>query len=210
MNDAAPRTETVRPYLEYGRVSTAGRDVYGVDGAAGRIAARRAAGCLLEPEPGDLVLISLDANGLGFILSVLTRREDRQQPHRLSVDGDLDLTARGGSICLDAEGHVGVSGRSLGIEADQAAVSLVRTDFAGRLVNAQVKTVNLLTESIDTMCRRLTQRLGSLFRRVETHQEIQSGSSRHLTDGHHVVQADSATILSENVSKIDGRQVQLG
>ena len=57
-----------------------------VQAGARRLAARRAASCLLEPEPGDTVLIGGDLARC-YVLAVLERVADG--PARLSIEREL-------------------------------------------------------------------------------------------------------------------------
>ena len=69
------------------------------------LVARRAASCLLAPEPGDRVLLTLQPEP--FVLAVLERDHDRAA--RLEVRGDAVMTTSGE---LTLEGNEGVAVRT--------------------------------------------------------------------------------------------------
>src|SRR5262245_6060935 len=64
----------------------------------GEVIARRAASCLLQPEPSDRVLVALAPEP--FVLAVLERGSDRRA--ELAVDGAAVLRVSG-TLELDAE-----------------------------------------------------------------------------------------------------------
>src|SRR5690625_425841 len=60
--------------------------------------ARRAFGCLVQPEVGDVVLVDDDPSGVSYVLSVLERPEPRSAT--LSVPGDMHLVAPTGALSI--------------------------------------------------------------------------------------------------------------
>jgi hypothetical protein len=86
--------------MDYGKVI--GKDGPGfmveIEGASCK--ASRAVNCLVEPEPGDLVLTSGDSFGRRYILSVLERRETESVS--LSFEGDVDLKVNKGRFSASA------------------------------------------------------------------------------------------------------------
>jgi hypothetical protein len=204
------RYDKLGPELEYGLVSHCSEEVFGVKTDAGDFILRRADGCLLEPGPGDRVLCCLDSSGTGYVLSVLERTEKNRDHAQLALEGEVHIKARNGSLHLDADDELALTGRRLSLEAEEGRAGFSLFDLDGVFVNARVKIMNLFGESMNTLCERLSERLGSFYRHVETHEELQAGSSRHVAEGPYVIQARNTTVVSEKISKIDGEQVQLG
>ena len=66
MTDLAQDHTTSLPSLEYGTVLRATAEEYRVGTSWGEIACRRAAGCLLQPAPGDTVLVAREDGVVGF------------------------------------------------------------------------------------------------------------------------------------------------
>ena len=97
------------PTLVYGRVVRSDREgdtehvVVVVDDTLRVVRAQRAASCLLVPCTNDRVLLS-EADS-SFVLSVLERtgEEDAQ----LTIDGDAELSARGGRLRLQGKQRCG-------------------------------------------------------------------------------------------------------
>lgn len=78
--------------------------------------ARRAASCLLEAGPGDLVLLATASTGACFVLAVLQAAE----PRAVALDGDATIRAAHGRIDIVARDDVGlVTGGKLELSADE-------------------------------------------------------------------------------------------
>src|SRR3546814_19676989 len=82
----------------------------------GAIWVTAAAGCLLQPAVGDVVLVSVAGANNGYILSVLERGRPEQDAV-MSVPGTLQLRARHVEICAPSELNLG-DGGSLHINCD--------------------------------------------------------------------------------------------
>ena len=183
MHNLAPKNDLSRPTLEYGEVVSHGNDGFVVAVSFGAISAQQAAGCLLRPEPGDLVLLSLDASGLSYILSVLERHESNTGATHLHFENNLNISAP--NIVLSAEQtNCLVSGEEtalvspkLSVTAEHCDAHLEKTSFFGRVVKAQAKTMQLVAHTVEHIFTDLTQRLQNSTRLVEEHEEVQAKNS---------------------------------
>jgi len=63
-------------FLEYGTVKLAEGGAFTVAAESGTVTAKRAFSCLIEPLPGDAVLVSRAASGC-YILAILERHGDQ-------------------------------------------------------------------------------------------------------------------------------------
>ncbi len=194
--------------LEYARVCSCADGTFGVRTGAETVTAKQADGCLLQPQPGDTVLLSLSPHGNHYILTVIERA--RKEHNDIVLSGDVTLTAMGGSINLEAEHCLNLESPGIRVDAQEGALNIESCSFLGKLFNGHVESINLLGKNCNSLFKRMTQRLEVLFRHVSAHEEMQAASSRRVVDGHCVIQAENTTVLSEKVSKIDGKQVQLG
>ena len=94
--------QALQPWMEYGTVLRTQRDGFIVGTQDGELACEQAVGCVVAPRAGDVVLLSLDAQGTAFILSVLSR-DTRQGQTELDFTGDVTLRVREGNLNLTAE-----------------------------------------------------------------------------------------------------------
>jgi hypothetical protein len=209
MSQPAPRIVIQsEPSLTNGHVLALCGQRYAVSTKRGEVRAEPAAGCLLKPEPGDLVLLSLDGADI-FILSVLRRALGREDAE-MDFPGALALRTRG-DIRLLADGDLSAAAsRSMTFYAETAEAHFGEATLVSRVARATAKTLAVMAEAMETVAASLTQRLKNSVRLVEEHEEVQAGSSRLLVENTLTVHAKNALHVAEDVVKIDAGQVHLG
>lgn len=181
----------------------------------GPLEAVKAAGCLLVPAPGDRVLVAWDTSGRAFVLSVL-ERADQSGVNDLDFDGSVRLRA-GGDLCLDAgrdlaasaQGELALNSDHLNVRAQDGQLEIGRASFWSRAVEARVERIQVLAQTVDHVFRTLTQRLKNAFRQVEDHEEIQTGSTRHLVEDHLMVTAKNAEHQAEETIQLTAGQIHM-
>src|SRR5690606_25847327 len=139
MENAARSVLPKQVFQEYAPVVARAADGRLVVGAAlGPVTAHRAASCLVDAEPGDTVLLAIDADGLAFVLAVLTRAPTEGAAKRgvtLEVEGDLQLRTRSGQVKIAAqEGVEIVTPTTVGVTAGALEVRAVTTSLVGQAV----------------------------------------------------------------------------
>jgi len=203
--------------LEYGEVLREGDGVYLVATSHGPMHAVQAAGCLLRPSAGDTVLVSVNGQGVSFVLTVLEQAPGRAQSDivlngcvRMHVrDGDLNIVADR-SLGFSAATELDLAAESLGVHAASGKVNIERLSVSGAFVRCQIKAIKYVGKTIETICSRLTQRVRNAVRYVQEHEEIQSNSTRYLVEETITVHAKNAVHVAEEIVKIDAEQVHLG
>lgn len=218
MDNLAEKIKRAEPVLEYGIVE--GRTENGcLVFASGALSeARIAAGCLIKPDAGDLVLLSVDRPGGIYVLSILERRATDKPSNDLVFEGDVNLEIRRGSlniaagedIRLNSAKNLCTASRSLDINAMEGKAKVSTLSFIGNFLDARIEKLKLLADTADTILRRAVQRLTSSFRYIEEHEEIQSASTRMLVDGTLTMQTKNTMHTAEGHIKIDAEQIHLG
>lgn len=206
-----------QPFLSYARVREKTDSGFLLHGDAGSFSAERAAGCLLAPEPGDLVLLSADVSGKAHILCVL-ERERPESPNRLVLQGTSSLEVQSGSFSMMAEGgiHLGsmealsLTAPCFSLCATQADISLEETRMAGKNLTASLERIRTVAQTMDTFVKNWVQRMVSCFRYVKEHDEKQCASARELVSGTLTVQTGNSVHTAEGHVKIDAEQIHLG
>src|SRR5262245_2982637 len=90
---------------------------YAVETQFGTLRSRRAASCLLEPEPGDEVLVSGPAPESAYIIAVLERRAT--SPANIAFVGETRVSITGGSLRLEADAAIQVdAGKRLALTSE--------------------------------------------------------------------------------------------
>src|SRR5690606_38231936 len=113
----------------------------------GEVIARRAASCLLQPEPGDRVIVG--AVPEAWVLAVLERDETR--PAELAFEGDAVVRSRRGRIDLrapevqvSAGRRVGLAAREMSLQGGAAQIAVDRLEARGRAATASFDEVSLV------------------------------------------------------------------
>ena len=214
MDNLARKQESTRPELEYGHVvstrETVKRTVR-VATSLGEIEAQRAVGCLVCPEEGDSVLVSLNASGKAWILSVLARNPDvASTPTALELEGDSILRVTNGGLTIAPETEFScVTGKAM-LHAGKTSVSTDQLSLVTRLLNTQAERVKSVAGMVDAISREFTRRVSNYFRFTKDHEDCQAKSRRQLVDETMTIQSKNAVIVSEEQVKIDGELIHMG
>lgn len=207
MNNLATKQEPVRPELEYGRVTTAG-DTLKVTVPFGEIKAVRAVGCLVCPEEGDTVLLSLDNDGGAWVLSVLAR--ESQAPTAMELEGDSVLRIKGGGLTVAPDTELQCITGKAALHAEDAEVSAGRVSLTAKLFTSQLERVKNVAGVVDDISREYTRRVVNYFRFTKEHEDCQAESRRQLVDETMTMHSKNTVIVSEEDVKIDGELIHMG
>ena len=195
-----------QPVLIEGWVETTINDQLRVTTEQGRYAARKAASCLLMPKPGDQVLLSIHSASV-YVLAVLEQADP--EASQINLPGEASIRA-GSNLHLSATQALSCASQTLSVGAEQAEISIERTQFIGHLVALQAERIRSVFSSADQIYRRLSQRMVEYFRATQEHEETQANSSRKLVEEDLSLQSRNTHIISEENVKVDGELVQLG
>lgn len=183
---------------------------------AGAIWVVPAAGCLLQPELGDVVLISA-AGAKGYVLTVLERAH-QDKTAVIAVQGDVCLQARGGRLELASEqGLVLDAGAELTVDAQAAYVRLQQAkvhcdDLSVSGVQMQSRwdrRTDVAREQVDIAVSSETH-FGRSTRRIAGHEEVSMDSSRQVVTRDLTLRAGTATLMGRDRVAVDGDSVQIG
>ncbi|CAM3850308.1 DUF3540 domain-containing protein [Bordetella bronchialis] len=175
-----------------------------------------AAGCLLQPEVGDLVLLSVAA-GQGYILTVLERGTPESiacieipGSLRLSVpDGRLEVQARQG-VALDAGDALSLRAQSATAAFDRAEVASESLRLAGQDMHTCWTTRTDVSGTRLDIATRGETHLAQSVRRIAGHEDVSAGSLRQTVDEDWSVQAATADLKARDRVAIDAGSVQIG
>lgn len=201
----------------YGAVE--GRDgaAYLVRVGAELVSARRAKGCLLEPETGDTVLVARSEHHGSFVLSVLIGKEDGGESV-LAVDGDLTLRSNGGrveivggeGVSVTSGGEVAVNAPSVAARTMSAALFADTLSYFGRKVEAQVDTVRLLGQTLESVIDHVSSRVKHSFRTVDELERVKARELHVNVESTLNLHGKNTLLTAEKVVKLDGEQISIG
>lgn len=207
MNNLARKHETLAPQLEYGRVILVDSGLV-VESSLGELEAQKAVSCLVCPEVGDSVLLSVDTQGGVWILSVLSRAE--AGPTALEVEGDLTLRSKNGSLTFAADEELTCISSKAALHSDDVEISAGKVSLTSRLFSSNVERVKKVAGNVDEISREFTRRVVNYFRFTKEHEDCQAESRRQLVDETLTIQSKNTMIVSEEHVKIDGELIHMG
>lgn len=209
MELTAKKTDVSQPTLEYGVIAAPCEGGFIITSDQGIINAGVAVSCLVTPEPGDVVLISMDESGCSYVLSILERPEKAQKGTELSFEGDLSIMVHGGRMSLASEDSLALASKDFELSAEKGRVTIEKASFFGRLVENNIERIKVVAETMDSVIRRAVQRFTSSYRYVEEHEEVQSASTRMIVDGTLTMHTKNTMHVAEGHVKIDAEQIHL-
>ena len=204
------------PLMETGIVQGCGREACIVLSEAGIRSARRAAGCLLQPQAGDRVLCINDERGQYYILNVLER--SAETPAVVDFEHGAVIRSERGAITLAASqrldltaaGPVQLLGKSLAVSAEEAVCRIGRTTLAGDELSSHVSRVRVFADSVATVARSMLQRLKNCFRKVDGLDQLNAGDKLETVQNLSATRARQAVITAEQDVRLDGARVHIG
>jgi hypothetical protein len=181
------------------------------------VRAKRAASCLLDPVPGDVVLVAAaDHDGPAYVLAVLER--EAGTPGDIVADGDLAIRLPSGSLSLvAADGvqivsskEVGVVSGAIRLNAVDGSVALERLSFVGKLLRAEIGKAKVFGETLDSVLERVSQRVKRSYRIVEEHDHVRAEQIDYAAKKRLGLHGETALITAETLAKVEGDQIHLG
>ncbi len=159
------------------------------------LAARRAFSCLVQPEPGDVVLVSAS-----YILAVLERPGTAAM--RVALPDGATLAADGGRLNLVAD--------TLVMKAETTQVAARTLGVAATQTDARLGRVSAIAEAIETIATRIIGRFRRSYRFVEEGEHLRARDIDQRASGHMALKGDTTTLQAGLVVKIDGAQIHMG
>lgn len=195
-------------YLFAAEVKGRGEGSYLVLMKHGLVKATRAAGCLLEPEIGDLVLTAVAEDGQTFILNVLTRTHGHVEAKISSSSPDLRIEAR--RLRIDTEEDLAVFSPQLAVQTEMGRGKIDNLQIEGHLLENRFDHVTVIAKTVERVAERVIERLGRVYRQVTEFEESRVGRLRLLVDGLLFLCSKNTNLRSEKRVKIDAEKIHLG
>lgn len=182
----------------------------------GRIAARRAVSCLVEPACGDRVLLAGPDPDEVYVLAVLAR--PGPEPLVLKAVGDLTLAVKDGRFSVLAERGVSLAsgedlsltGKLLRVRAREGHLALDRLFYTGARILARARRIRLVGRLLDAVMERASLRVKRAYRFVEETDLVRAGEIDQRAEGCVNIRGESAVVFAKKLVKMDAEQIHLG
>jgi hypothetical protein len=216
MDNLARVLDSEQAFLEYGKVIGSEDRYFTVETDRAEMQATKSVSCLVEPLPGDTVLVSQTASGKCYVLSILERED--QGPTSLAFDGDVDLRAREGRLRLAAqEGIDLVSAKDtalisaqLSVNSVQGEVSIQHLSFFGNFLQGQIQKIKLIGQACDSVLERVSQKVKRCYRRVEELEQLTAGQLNYRVNKLMSLRGKYSVLTAEEDVRIDGDKILMG
>jgi len=177
---------------------------------------KRAVGCLIEPEVGDLVLLCEAANEqTSFIINVLLR--ERADAGNVCLPGGVimhtvgkQLTVHADSVDLKARETIGLSTVHLDINAVAATTRVGHLQTWADSMETTVERVTLTAKSFTEQVGRMISRIRESWRKVEGLDETRAARMTVYVQGSHQIDAQHVSVNAEGFVRIDGKTINIG
>ena len=214
MENLARALDKEENFLEYGTVKLAEGGTFTV-AAAGVVAAKRSFSCLVEPLPGDMVVVSRASSGC-YILAILERHGD--QHACLAFEGDVDLRLKQGRLRVAAQEGIdlvtakdtALVSPELSINSVQAEVSIQQLSFFGTFLQGQIERIKLIGQACDSIFERVSQTVKRSYRWVEELEQLRAGQLNYLVKKLMSLRGKYSILTAEEDVRIDGDKILMG
>ncbi len=202
---------------EWATVTDAEPGGFSVKTETGVVKLKRAASCLVDPEIGDLVLVSISDLGHGYVLAVLEKEPGAKT--KIRFEADVDLSAPAGKVGINSKDgidlasakDVNVLATEVSVNAGKAEANLKETYVRSGSVETSFGTVRVLADAIDTIVANFTQRAKQSLRVVEGLDHVRTGFMNYVAKKSMTLRGEEfSQLTSKKDVHIDGERINIG
>jgi hypothetical protein len=215
MRNLAKKLCSEELYTEAATVLRAGEGQLWLRAGDRELAADRAVSCLVEPEPGDRVLVATGETDC-VVLAVLSRPGDGapciSAPGNLAIRlgrGRLSLAARDG-VEVTTPRELAVSAASVALRALEGSVVVETLRLLGSRLHAEISKVRLVAAEVDSLAERVRARVKRSYRFIEEFDQVRAEHLDYRARGVARVHGENTVITAAEIAKLDGEQILVG
>lgn len=187
-------------------VAELGEGAFLVEQASNRLICRRAASCLLLPEPGDMVLLAPAGEDI-YLLAVLERAAVTPGQWRFEGDAAIGST---GSLQLAAAHTLSLDGHAFTLRADDGEITVENLRYTGVLIQAAAGSLRLIGQACETIVDRITQLTKFSLRRVTQIDQVRAGQLDYEGADRVRIRGKYAAVTAKSLIKAKAKQVHIG
>lgn len=191
------KTPNNTPELQTGHVKNLQGEMYSVQVGAVEKTAKRAAGCVLAPQPGDKVLLLCEDDSLLYILNVL---ENEHEESVLAFPGKVSIQAP--ELDLLGAQRVAMQGAEMELSGVRGRMSFLELGVEARDCEARVRNFRSLAKSVILQAAKCFRYFGEEHTRADR--------VKNQVRGRWSIHADDMDMIAKNDVKVDGKQILLG
>ncbi len=208
MSNLAVKLSHSPPSHEVATVVALDDDSLRVRTARGERWATRATSCLVAPAAGDEVALFDTGDGRLYVIAIL---QSDQAGVEIAVDGDLRLSARGGTcsvtgtqgVALATEGRVSV-------RANEGMFLLEKLTVRAASLLLHTDAARVAARAVDGFFERVSQTAKLWHRKVEELDHLRTGRADYAATHEISMRAEHFVVGAEKLAKIDAEQIHIG
>lgn len=202
--------------MEYGVVMGGEDSLYMVHSQTGTFSAIVAFSCVVKPQVDDKVMYVREPDGNCYILAILERNVRSETI--MSFPGDMTIETTKGHVSIAGNAGINLStdttidihSSDINVSASKGRLNVSETHATGDTFSGRLNRVQLISESIDTVAKRATQRLKTCYRWVEQIEQTTAGQLIQKVNNLFSVRARQTAITAKEDVKVDGERIHLG
>lgn len=167
------------------------------------IKAFKAHSCLVEPMEDDSVAVYKAAQKY-YIVHILER-----QSNDTTINSRGKLCIVSNELDVEVATHVRLQSASLTSRIDGIKSYFNELSLSGMVADIRCAMLKTFSSSNENTHVEITNRFERSFTYINDHEEVQTKSSRHLSEDNRVVQAKNIVAIAEEQVKIDGENIHL-
>ncbi|RYF57993.1 MAG: DUF3540 domain-containing protein [Comamonadaceae bacterium] len=177
--------------------------------------AHRAVSCLVTPAINDEVLLSGPSAQQVFLIAVVRQHDGAST--RIDVQGDLQIAAVGGEVCVQADTvalrgarEVSLTGLELTARADRAGFTFKTLDYVGEQARVGVDRISVVGRVCEVVMDRLSQLANSVFRLTRDTEQSRAGRIDLQAEHTLRLHAEHTLVTAKDLVKVDANQIHMG
>jgi hypothetical protein len=182
--------------------------------AKGLILAVRAAGCLLEPQEGDTVLLVENSYGGGYILTVLERDEKKTAvvdiPGTVAIKAGGGLTIAGEDVNLTGREQVYIATPVFNLRSRESSVETINLNIKGKHLLADLKSAKTVLGSLESSVGRLVERITRYYARIDELADMRYKRLRCFVSETLFMKGRDVNVRAEGHINMDGKKINMG
>lgn len=200
--------------LTVGRVRLSSAGDFFIECETEMLQARRAASCLMEVAPGDVVL-AVAHGRQAWVIEVLERGGQGRPVLRCEeglelAAGEQGLRVSGKRLEFAASEEIATTSPSWTLSTQAAQIHAARLSVVSRAVSGALGRLRLAAAVVESAVGRLTQRAKTAFRAVEGLDRVQAGKMRVEVRDDWTLRATDMQVKAEEKVRLDGKKIDLG
>jgi len=193
--------------LTYGRVLTSKNNELIIESDLGILKTKKAASCLIEPQKGDLVLISRDAFGCNYLLYVLEKENSSHTV--ISLEGKCKINIKKGDLDISSE-KISLNSIFFDLKTMIGKITFGNISCIGQNFEGYFKKVKTIISTFDSIIGRFIQKVKTCYRFVEKLEQLKAGRLRYLVQNSILMKGEKSVLKAEKKLKIDAKKIHLG